>query len=104
MNEQTTGSQPIYKFVVVLLGKLEQGVALNAASHLAVSLVARATPELREAMSITDYLDGDGATHPVSALSLVVLQAKNSGHLRRAREEAKARGLHFVDFLETMTG
>jgi hypothetical protein len=93
-----------HKFAVVLLGKLEPGVALNAAGHLCACRVERAPPELRRKMSFVDYLDRDGGAHPVSALSLVVLQAKNVNHLRRARTEALAKGLLCTDFLETMTG
>ena len=54
-------------------------------------------------MSFVDYTDADGNAHPVSALSLVVLSAKNSSQLRTARLDAIRAGLSHVDFTETMT-
>lgn len=54
-------------------------------------------------MSFVDYEDADGGIHPVSALSLVVLSAKNSNQIRTARLEAINTGLPYVDFTESMT-
>jgi hypothetical protein len=96
-----------HRFVVALSGKLEPGVALNAASHLCLGLVAKAfveRPELVPTMSFLDFRDRDGGSHaPVSALSLVVLGGRGS-HLRRFRAEAGVAGLLVTDFTATMTG
>jgi len=54
-------------------------------------------------MSFVDYHDADGNVHPVSALSLVVLSAKNSNQVRTARFEAIRGGLPYTDFTESMT-
>ena len=54
-------------------------------------------------MSFVDYLDADGNVHPVSALSLVVLSARNSNQIRTARLEAIRAGLPYADFTESMT-
>lgn len=54
-------------------------------------------------MSFVDYLDADGNVHPVSALSLVVLSARNSSQIRTARLEAIRAGLPCADFTESMT-
>jgi Protein of unknown function (DUF2000) len=54
-------------------------------------------------MSFVDYLDADGNAHPVSALSLIVLSAKNSSQLRTARLDVIRAGLPHADFTETMT-
>jgi hypothetical protein len=40
--------------------------------------------------------------HPVSALSPIVLQAKNSNQIRTARNAPVAAGITYVDFTETM--
>jgi hypothetical protein len=93
-----------YKFVVVINKKIESGVAINTAAHMVACLVARASEEDRKNMMIVDYLDATGVRHPVSALSLIVLRAKNSNQIRKARELAIEKEVHFVDFLETMTG
>ena len=55
-------------------------------------------------MSFVDYLDADGNAHPVSALSLVVLSAKNSNQIRTARLEAIEAGVPYADFTQSMTG
>ena len=98
-----TPNPTTHKFVVLLNKKLESGVALNAASHMAACLVARATEEHRSAMMFVDYRDADGNKHPTSALSLIVLQADNSNQIRQARTAAVEKGILFSDFLESMT-
>ena len=95
--------QTTHKFVVVLNKKIETGVGLNAACHMVACLVARADEDDRKEMFFVDYFDADGGKHPVSGLSLVVLSAKNSNHIRRARAAALQVGVPFVDFTETMT-
>jgi len=54
-------------------------------------------------MSFVDYLDANGNVHAVSALSLVVLSAKNSSQVRTARLEAISAGLPYADFTQSMT-
>lgn len=92
------------KFVVVLNKKIETGVALNAACHLAAALVNKATPQGRELMQFVEYQDRNKNLHSVSALSLIVLRADNSSKIRQARIAAESDGLLYVDFLESMTG
>jgi hypothetical protein len=70
---------------------------------MTATLVARADDETRRHMSFVDYADADGNAHPVSALSLVVLSARNSSQLRTARLDAIRAGLSHADFTETMT-
>jgi hypothetical protein len=88
---------------MVLNKKIEPGVALNACAHMAATLVARADEETSGQMSFVDYVDANGNVHPVSALSLVVLSAKNSNQIRTARLEAIRAGVAYVDFTESMT-
>ncbi len=97
-------SNSTHKFVVVLKKGLDSGVALNAASHMTACLVARANETDRTQMQFVDYCDGDNNTHPVSALSLIVLSAKNSNQIRTARGAAIDADVAYVDFTESMTG
>lgn len=93
----------MHKFVVVLNKKIPPAAALNACAHMTATLVARADDQTKGHMSFVDYTDADGNAHPVSALSLVVLSAKNSSQLRAARLEVIRAGLSYVDFTATMT-
>jgi len=92
-----------HKFVVVLNKKIDAGVVINAAAHMAACIVAKASDEDRQNMMFVDYVDADGGIHPVSALSLVVLRADNANQIRKARDSAKEKNILFVDFTETMT-
>lgn len=102
MNEPHAG-RTTRKFAVVLNRKIEPGTALNACAHMTATLVARADSQTRKHMSFVDYLDADGNVHPVSALSLVILSAKNSSQVRTARLEAIKSGLPYADFIQSMT-
>jgi hypothetical protein len=92
-----------HKFAIVLNRKIESGTALNACAHMTATLVARADSETTKHMSFVDYLDADGNVHPVSALSLVVLSARNSNQIRTVRLEAIRADLPYADFTESMT-
>jgi len=93
-----------HKFVAVINKNLEPGVALNALAHSAAGLVASASEELREKMSFIGFLDKDGNNHQsISALSLIVLRG-TSNEIKKARNKYIEENVHFVDFLETMTG
>lgn len=93
-----------HKFVAIVNKHLEPGVALNALAHATAGLVASASDELREQMSFINFPDKDGNDHPnISALSLIVLRG-TSNEIRKARNRYVEENIHFVDFLETMTG
>jgi hypothetical protein len=98
---------PRYRFVVALQAKLPAGVAVNAASHLCLGLVARATaerPALVPKMSFLGFTDADGDSHaPISGLSVVVLEGRPAW-VRRLREAARAADLLYTDFTAEMTG
>ena len=93
-----------HKFVVLLNKKLPIGVAINAASHMAACLAAKATDSEREQMMFLDYIDSNSNAHPTSGLSLIVLRADNSNKIRKAKEAAKQANITHIDFLESMTG
>jgi len=88
------------KFVAVLNKSMPQGTVMNALAHMSACLAAK-YPNVAE-MSFIDYEDKDGGKHPVSALSFIILEG-NSNKIRELRKQAIARGLHFVDFANTMT-
>jgi hypothetical protein len=92
-----------HKFAIVLNRKVQSGVALNACAHMSACLAATADDEMRKHMRFLDYVDATHVVHPVSVLSLIVLQAKNSNQIRVSRNAADAAGLTYVDFTETMT-
>lgn len=93
-----------HKFVAIVNKNLPAGVALNALAHSAAGLVASASDELKEQMSFINFPDKDGNDHPsISALSLIVLRG-SSNEIKKARNKYVEAGIHFVDFLETMTG
>lgn len=98
MNQNTT-----HKFAIGLNKTLEPGVAMNAAAHIALAMVAKATEEQRKQMQFIDYIDADGIIHPSSALSLIILRG-SGGDLRKFRQGALESGLLCIDFLQTMTG
>lgn len=95
-----------HKFVVALRAKLDHGVATNAASHLGLSLVAKAgseRPELLPLMSFLNFPDAESEAHaPISGLSLAVLEGR-AAWLRRLRSQARAAGLLYTDFSAEMT-
>ena len=93
-----------HKIVAIVNKNLDMGVALNALAHSTAGLVASASDELREQMSFIDFPDKSGNNHPsISALSLIVLRG-TSNEIRKARDKFVEEEIHFVDFLETMTG
>ncbi len=93
-----------YKFVIALNKSIDVGVALNAASHLALSIVAQASEEQKTHMSFITYQDGNNHAHPmISALSLIVLRGSASD-IKKLKEAAQDNGLLMSDFIETMTG
>ncbi len=105
MENQIEINAQTYKFVAVINKDIElPGVAMNVVAHLSAGLVGSAPAELKDKMTFIDFTDKDASTHPsISALSLIVLRGKN-GEIARLKEEATANNIHFVDFLESMTG
>ena len=105
MNNQIEINAQHYKFVAVINKDIElSGVAMNVVAHLSAGLVGSAPEDLKEKMTFIDFTDNDQNIHPsISALSLVVLRGKN-GEINKLKNEAIANNIHFVDFLESMTG
>jgi hypothetical protein len=88
------------KLAAVLNEKLETGVALNALAHMSLGLGAALGPD--EAM-MCDYADANGVHHPlISAYPYIVLKGRPS-KICEAIDNAKAKGIQVVDFVNTMT-
>ena len=93
-----------YKCVIAVNKAIDIGIAMNAASHIALSIAAQASDEQKKLMSFIDFEDGAGGVHPsISGLSLIVLRGKN-GELRKLATAARDKGILYADFIETMTG
>ncbi len=93
-----------YKFVIALNKTIDICVALNAASHVALSIAAQASEEQKKLMSFISFEDGAGIEHPsISGLSLIVLRGKN-GELKKLVNAAREQGIVHADFIESMTG
>ncbi len=93
-----------YKFVIAVNKTIDVGVAMNAATHVALSIAAQASDEQKKLMSFITYEDGAGIAHPsISGLSLIVLRGKN-GELKKLVNAARDQGMLHADFIETMTG
>ena len=93
-----------YKFVIAINKAIDIGVALNAASHVALSIAAQATDEQKKLMSFIPFMDGAHVEHPsISGLSLIVLRG-SQGDLKKLVNGAREQGLLHADFIETMTG
>ncbi len=92
-----------HKFVAILNKKIEIGKILNTVGHMSLGIVASATPEEKELMGFMDYRDKEDGRHPsLSRDSYVILRADNSNQIRTVRNAALAKGLHCIDFTNTM--
>jgi len=88
------------KLVAVMNEKIESGIIMNALAHMCIGFgsVIGTSP-----LRLTDYIDGDGGSHPsISEMPFMILKA-NSNKIRGVRQSAKEAGIQFVDFTSTMT-
>lgn len=105
MENQIEINAQTYKFVAVINKDIElPGIAMNVVAHLSAGLVGSAPSNLKDKMTFINFTDKDEGIHPsISALSLIVLRGKN-GEIAKLKDEAFRNNIHFVDFLESMTG
>ncbi len=104
MNTSMNTVDTQYKFVIAINKTIDIGVAMNAASHVALSIASQATDEQKKLMSFITYTDGNGIEHKaISGLSLIVLRGK-PGELKKLVNAAREQGMLHSDFIETMTG
>jgi hypothetical protein len=80
--------------------KIEAGVIMNALAHMCIGFGSEIG---KDPLRLTDYIDGDGGSHPsISEMPFMILKA-NSNKIRNLRHAAKEAGIKFVDFTDTMT-
>jgi hypothetical protein len=90
------------KFVAVLNKKIPVNILMNALGHMAVGL-SSSYLDIAE-MRLDSYIDKDGNDHKsISDNPFIILRAKNSNKIRNLRQEFLDKGIHFVDFTNTMT-
>lgn len=88
------------KLVAVMNEKIEPGVIMNALAHMCIGFGSEIG---KEPLRLTNYIDGDGLSHPsISEMPFMILKA-NSNKIRGLRQMAKEAGIQAVDFTNTMT-
>ncbi|MEK7524685.1 MAG: DUF2000 domain-containing protein [Patescibacteria group bacterium] len=93
-----------HKFVAVLNKKIPIGVLMNALGHMTAGLTASCPNANAADMRFDSYFDQNGGEHKsISDDPFIILAADNSNKLRTLRNELLAAGVHFVDFINTMT-
>ena len=80
--------------------KIEPGIIMNALAHMCIGFGSEIGTE---PLRLTNYIDGDGGSHPfISEMPFMILKA-NSNKIRGLRQAAQEKGIKFVDFTSTMT-
>ena len=88
------------KLVAVLNKSIEPGQAMNALSHISLSLGAKLG---KKTLQLVDYQDKDGQIYPdISKMPFIVLRT-NSNKIRNLYNTAKEGHWHFSVFTDTMT-
>jgi hypothetical protein len=88
------------KLVAVMNEKIEPGIIMNALAHMCIGFGSEIG---KSPLRLTDYIDGDGGSHPsISEMPFMILKA-NSNKIRSTKQSAKEAGIQFVDFTSTMT-
>ncbi len=88
------------KLVAVMNEKIEPGVIMNALAH---ACLAFGSDIKKEELHLANYTDADGGVHLSSKMPFIILKS-NSNKIRALRQEALNLKMHFVDFIDTMTG
>ena len=88
------------KLVAVMNEKIEPGVIMNSLAHMCIGFGSEIG---KEPLRLTNYIDGDGGSHPsISEMPFMILKA-NSNKIKALRQSAIEAGIKFVDFTDTMT-
>jgi hypothetical protein len=88
------------KLVAVMNEKIEPGVIMNALAHMCIGFGSEIG---KEPLSLSNYIDADGGSHPnISEMPFMILKA-NSNKIRALRAAALEAGIKFVDFTDSMT-
>lgn len=93
------------KFVAVANPKASVPEILNAMGHAFIGLVGASEAQEIQQMRLLDYRFADGSmAAQLSTFPVIVLQARNNGHLQRLRREADAAGIRCFVFVRAMLG
>ncbi len=88
------------KLVAVMNEKVEPGLIMNALAHMCIGFGSEIG---KGPLQLTNYLDGDGGSHPnISEMPFMILKA-NSNKIRTLRQAALEAKISCVDFTDTMT-
>lgn len=88
------------KLVAVMNEKIESGIIMNALAHMCIGFGSEIG---KDSLRLTNYIDGDGGSHPsISEMPFIILKA-NSNKIRGLRQAASEAHIQFVDFTHTMT-
>lgn len=91
-----------HRFITVLNKKIPTGNLMNALGHMSVGFGAK-YPEV-DTLRLDTYVDADGNEHKnISDNPFIVLRADNSNKIRTLRGMLIEKGIHSVDFTDTMT-
>ena len=88
------------KLVAIMNEKIEPGIIMNALAHMCIGFGSEIG---KENLRLSNYVDGDGGSHPfISEMPFMILKA-NSNKIRGLRKSAQEADIKFVDFTNTMT-
>lgn len=88
------------KLVAVMNEKIESGIIMNALAHMCIGFGSEIG---KDPLRLTNYIDGDGGSHPsISEMPFMILKT-NSNKIRNLRQAALEARIKFVDFTNTMT-
>lgn len=88
------------KLVAVMNEKIDPGTIMNALAHMCIGFGSEIG---KDPLRLTNYIDGDGGSHPsISEMPFMILKA-NSNKIRGLRQAAIEAGIKFIDFTNTMT-
>lgn len=89
------------KLVAVVNKKIETGVLMNAVAHMCLGFGARTGPA---ELHLMDYKNAEGFAYPnISKMPFIILREDNSNKIAKLLMEAKAAGIQYSVFTNTMT-
>lgn len=93
------------KFVAVANKASSMPEILNAMGHAFIGLVGASDSQEIQRMRLLDYRFADGQlAAQLSTYPVIILQARNNGHLQRLRRESDAAGIRCFVFVRAMLG
>jgi hypothetical protein len=89
------------KLVAIVNKKIETGTLMNAVAHMCLGFGAHTGPN---ELHLMDYKNAEGFVYPnISKMPFIILKEDNSNRIAKLLMEAKAAGIHYSVFTNTMT-